>query len=290
MAQARASWICSSIFKSPNYGCGRESLANGVGGSYPILFDAFNVNVASLPSFPTPLGFEVFTDNSKFNFALIKGVERVGMGLTSSSTQGQFFSNISNVDVAQTQAAAVNSSITQSEQHDAPNVNVGSAVTLIETKPISISIGAAGRYNKDSQNWRANTGITLRTPYINGGASFSKDVDNNSIINLTAGGKLGGFLVDYSHFRQASPVLIETSIFSTTFSTGTWNFSYARRKQKNGLITPETIAYLNSIGVPYREVHVLLGINFRASDKWGFGFFSNYILGKGSSLVFQYLF
>lgn len=88
---------CDTIFKSTGVGCEDMTRSNSVGGSFPLLFDAFNVNASSLPVNITPVGIEAFYDGEKPNFASVKGFDGFGFGASMAETEAVFFSEANNL-------------------------------------------------------------------------------------------------------------------------------------------------------------------------------------------------
>ncbi|MEI8347362.1 MAG: hypothetical protein WCG27_07840, partial [Pseudomonadota bacterium] len=102
---SKAQWfinkpVCDSIFRSTNYGCDDLARSNNLGGSFPQLFDAFNINPSAIPTKLTPVGLEVFSSGGDFNYSLLKGHNVAGTAFSSSDTESLFFSNMNNYEVA----------------------------------------------------------------------------------------------------------------------------------------------------------------------------------------------
>lgn len=291
VAFAQSQWVCDTIFKSANYGCDNPSGSNSTGGSYPLLTDAFNVNPASLPTTKTPLGVEMFWDQSKTNFALIKGTGKAGAGFSSSSTQGPFFSNVSNVEVAQLQSQTPRRSFdTEQSGANAPNLNLGTAVNIISNPMLTSDIGGQIKYVKEVNEYRPGFGWNFKTKILNGGFSYYKSPTIGALSTASLGIRVLRFIADVTYLENNSGDPNRTLIGSATMVWSKFIFTYAYRVQSNAYLTQEYIDQLRASGVDYKKEHQMFGATFRAMDKLSIGFFQNYILGKGSSFVFQYFF
>lgn len=99
-AQAKGdSAICSTIYRSNNYGCGDSASSNSAGASLPLIFDAINLSPSNLPLYEAPVGVEAFMDHGKWNFSLIKGNENVGAGFSYQGSPGVYFSGFENYKI-----------------------------------------------------------------------------------------------------------------------------------------------------------------------------------------------
>ena len=290
-AQRNTGVICDSIFKSVNYGCDDLAKANGLGGSYPLLIDAFNLNPASLPTYLTPVGVESFFDGSKTNFALIKGVKRTGFGFSSSTTEGTFFSDVDNTRAMDVLNEDVQVFYDEYAQHHQPKLNFATAFNILEIKSIfSSSIGATYRYNRLTKEKEKVLGSIIKTKYLSFGGSLTERNENNKLLVMALGSKLGNFLFEYTQLIQQEGAKVRTNIASMTYANGSLSLSIAFRKQNNPEISDEDIVLWGSEGIIYKREHTLYGFNYRFYDKLTIGFYHNYILNKGSSFLVQYFF
>lgn len=290
-AFAQSQWICDTIFKSSNYGCDNPSSSNSTGGSYPLLTDAFNVNPSSLPTTKTPLGVEMFWDQSKTNVAMIKGTGKAGAGFSSTTTEGPFFSNASNVEIAQLKSQSLRRS-TDAEGTGAyaPNLNFGSSVNLLTSPGLTSNIGGQLKYINEAREFRPGAGWNFKTKILNGGVSYYKSPTTGSTQSASLGARIMNMVLDLTYLENKSGDPNRTLISSGTLVWKKFIFTGAYRVQSNAYLSPEYIDQLRASGVDYKKEHYMVGISFRPFDKLSIGYYENYILGKGSSFVLQYFF
>lgn len=284
---AEAGW-CGSIFRSVQVGCGDLVRSNSVGGSFPLLFDAFNVNPASIPNYPTPVGVEAFMANRKINYSLIKGTKGVGFGSSIGSTKNTFFSPTSNLETTflETQTA------TESSGDYEPNVNFGTSIALFGKKGsfIQSSLGGSIQFNKEAKNFDYEGGIVFKTRVITLGATITQKADKEVVYAYSAGVKMRKFFIDYTYFEAVQVEKVITKILSFNYTSGGLQLSYAYRRQVNPFVTDVIKQLYIAQGNEYDERHGMLGINYRFNDTFSLGFFTNYVLNEGSSFTVQYLF
>lgn len=291
VAFAQSQWVCDTIFKSSNYGCDNLSGSNTTGGSYPLLTDAFNINPASIPTTKTPVGVEMFWDESKTNFALIKGNGKSGAGFSSSSTQGPFFSNANNVDISNMRTnSTTRSTYTDSSGAYAPNLNFGSALNLLSSSPLTSNLGGQLKYVNKVNEIRPGFGWNFKTRFLNGGFSYYKSPTIGALTSASLGMKLFNFIADITYLQNQYGDPNRTLISSATLVWKKFIFTYAYRVQSDAYLTQSEIAQLSAPGSKYSKYHQMFGANFRPFDKLSIGFYQNYIIGKGSSFLIQYFF
>lgn len=264
--------------------------SNHPGGSYPLLFDAFNINPASIPSELTPIGVEAFYDRQKFNFSLIKGHGNVGTALTTSSTEGTFFSNASNVDAALVkEQTRINP--TADDDLYAPNLNFGLSTDLFSANGIfSSSLGASVRYLRESKEFSQSIGLDLKSRWMNLSGSFTRKTAKTGTMSGTAGLKVDSFLLDYTYIRNLGTTSYTTYILSSTYRIWKLVLTYAIRRQKLDYITQEEKETYEANGIEIRDIHTMLGVNIKFSERFSLGAYTNYTMGRGSSIVMQYFF
>lgn len=283
---------CGSIFKSKAYGCDDLVRSNSVGASFPLFYDAFNLVSAALPTYSTGIGVESFFDQSRFNFALIKGFEILGFGLSSTSTQGTFFSAVNNTQVARREAGVPE--VEEAEDYD-PNVNFATALNIFGNKGdfLQMTAGASSRYRRNDGNWEHELSTVLKSPF----ASFSYSyrllpfqvINQNFIVGL----KLGFLNFDYTRILdQENTRTIITQLFSFNFDLGKWQINYALRDQEDprGQAIIDDLNLLFNTNIEYRDNHAQLGVIYHFSDMLRAGLQTEYVLEKGGSFVFQMLF
>ncbi|MFN8370328.1 MAG: hypothetical protein U0T83_06850 [Bacteriovoracaceae bacterium] len=202
---------CSSIFKGQKTGCDDLTRSNSTGGSFPILYDAFNVLSAALPTFTTPVGVEAFYDRSKFNFSMIKGFEGVGAGASVTKTANTFYSPFNNMNTFLLQ-----NSLTNVAAEAKPNTNLGFAFNLFGKKGafLQSTLGASTKYLSDDDFWAKEAALSLQIPYLNMGYSITSKKNSEMIHTLTAGLKIWRLVADYVYFRDVlGSTAVKTHIF-----------------------------------------------------------------------------
>lgn len=297
-------WICDTIFKSSNYGCDNPVKSNSTGGSYPLLNDAFNVNPSSLPVNLTPVGVEMFMDGGKTNFSLIKGTGKAGFGVASQSTSGGFFSNASNVEVSQIASGQKpRSAYTGGSGTYSPNLNLGTAFNLIGGNGgqggggkfnigrfLDSNFGLQTKYIEEVGGWRMGYGFNFKTWIFNGGFSVFKNPLLGDTRTASLGIRFWKFMGDVSYFENTAGDANRTLISSGTLLWGNFIATYGYRKQENNYVDASYVGYLEGQGVTYKSTHTMYGLSYRLKEKLTIGYYNGYLLGKGSSFLFQYFF
>lgn len=306
--------ICDTIFRSSNVGCTDLASSHSSGGSYPLLFDAFNFNPSALPTFPSPVGVEAYYDNKKLNFALIKGLENVGFGASAKKTDTTFFSGVENYKVALKKSALSSYNTSSLDQ----NFNIGSALSFLKIKElINIPLGLAYRYNSEKKSWSFNPGFEMRTSLFTAGISFFtekphryndgfNDVqETRSNVSINGGFKLRNFLIDYSMIREKndatytsatgpsftynSNYTVVTQIFSAIYVDGKLSLTSAYRTQNDSRLEGVYATQMSANGLNYQRSHFLAGTSFK-TDIIEVGAFYNYVLNNDLSLLFKFFF
>lgn len=288
---------CDTIFKSTGIGCEDLTRSNSVGGSFPLLFDAFNVNASALPVNITPVGIEAFYDGEKPNFATLKGFDGFGLGASMAETEAVFFSEANNLK----------SALLRSELEDLTfgkynrNFNVGTSVALLGKKKsfLQLTGGASARYDQTTKTWNPAISASLKTNILTIGFSRteSESQENeissnqkNSISKYSAGLRLWNLYADFLHIRNEKTQTITTTIYSLNYSSGGFQVVYAYRKQNDPYIDEATKDLFRSIGVDYQDTHQLYGASYRYNEKLTFGLYRNYTLDSDISFLLQFVF
>lgn len=173
------------------------------------LASAATNNVATLPTEPTPYGLENITSYFRRrptsyspSFALIKGFQKFGAGITTGS-DNTFYGN----DVMQrTRGRALVNSFDgwETPKRRIPNFNFGTAISLIPSsvKHSKLALGLSLRYNHitDTVGW--GTGVSYgRGPFTFGiGTSrekISNEFDRIFFLSASAGVKIPFLAVEY---------------------------------------------------------------------------------------------
>lgn len=299
--------LCDTIFRSTNIGCEDQASSNSSGGSYPLLFDAFNFNPSALPTFITPVGVEAYYAEKKVNFALIKGTKGLGFGASAKNSSTTFFSGSENYKVAlsNTNPSYKSSSLDK-------YINLGTAVNVLKLPNAgSLPLGLGYRYNPETKKWSLNPGFELRTSLLSLGLSYNRETadkyydgyydlqEERENTSFNAGLKISKLLLGYSLINQKNSILyyqhlaevadfrstytVTTHIYSSTLVTDHMSFTAAYRTQNDSRLES---AYAGST---YKKSHTLFGAAYK-TDRVELGAFYNYVLNEDVSAVAKLFF
>lgn len=298
---------CNTIFRTSSSGCESRESSNTTGGSFPLLFDAFNFSPAALPTFNSPVGIEAYYSSSKINVALLKGFDGAGFGFTSKQSSSTFFSGVENYKVA-----LANTNSNYNSNVLGKYINFGTALSTIKIPDFfSIPIGLSYKYNPETKKWIPNPGIEIRTPYLSFGLSYYKEKSNNysdgfydisstdDVVSLNASTKIENFFLSYSLIQDKytatinqlntntyltnSSYTVTTNIISSTYVFNTFSMTAAYRTQSNPSI------YSGYSNVNYKNNHFLIG-GVLKTDNIEFGTYYNYVLNNDFSAILKLYF
>lgn len=304
--------FCDSFFKVYVSGCDNRASSNVAGGSFPLLFDAFNLSPANIPTYLTPAGIEYFKGEAESNFALIKGLKQFGLGGLSRATKNTFMSEVENYEIAlKNRVNNYTSTMTDSFK------NIGFAFNLLNIpNTITLPFGASYKFNPDKNVASAVLGLSLRTPIINMSYSFNQESpdpfqDNNNstvkekitIQKMSAGLKYRTLMADYvlmiqdhetiyensgssSYYNTTGSYQVKTHIFSATWQWGDANFTYASRSQSDSRFIGNE-SYLETIN--YKKRHDMYGMRYSLGKYLNLGVYHNYIIEEDFSFLAQLL-
>ena len=299
--------ICDTIFRSTNVGCDDNASSNSSGGSYPLLFDAFNFNPSALPTFPSPVGVEGYYNNKKINFALIKGVENFGFGVSSKQSNTTFFSGAENYKVALSNAKSSFKSSSLDKY-----INIGTAVNFFKIPELaSLPIGLSYQYSPEFKKWTLNPGFEIRTSILSIGLSFNNvkqdkysdtyyDLqEERKNISFNSSLKISNLVLGYSIIQQKNSTnyytLNTSSLLATTTNNVTTNIVsgtlVAFGMSFTGAFRQQNASNLQSAysGSAYKTSHTLFGANYK-TDNLELGLFYNYVLNNDVSMLVKIFF
>ncbi len=196
------------------------------GGAYPTFSEAFNLNPASIPVRPTPLGVEVVSSyksttssaaGSGTNFALIKGLQNFGTAVSSNS-DNTFYSSTPAYGFGGTPykgtggAKAIQAALL-------PTINFGVATSVLDQlipKILGPTLGAALRYNQSRGTMGYGGGFSLNSPVLSLGFSLIHEpetpvVSEENHLTMTSSLQLSIFTIDFSYLRSYAYQFSETS-------------------------------------------------------------------------------
>lgn len=192
--------------------CGGSQREMVSGASFPSLSDALNVNPASLPTIHTPFGIEwigaspnTFANSAKSNMSFIKGFTGIGAGVTSNSDRSFYSPNLAAAFFGSSPVASASGYVDSSSAN--PGYNFGNAVALpipALKKIGKLNVGGAIRYNRITQNWDPQGGVSLNLPLVSVGFAYSPQKGNQYIqpgklYTFDGGFRLGILRFDYTH-------------------------------------------------------------------------------------------
>ncbi len=295
--------MCELLLRTNKNACGDYARGNSTGASYPQIFDAFNVNPAAIPTKQTPLGLEIYHGDNQTNISIIKGLESFGLGLATSQTNGNFFSNMNNLEIALNEANIAPDSTTTSASDNkstqqsaySPSQQVGFAFPLLGkgVRAIAPIVGVSLKKNAANDGYKYNTGLSINTKIAHVGASLTKDNFGEKAFNANFGFRIFNVLFDYTYFANYSNIYSSpdhTQIFSVSYTWLGLDFNLAQRTQIANDLTDSDIQYLRSNGINYKKSHVFAGVQYKWNEKLAIGIFHNYILDVNQSLVVRIFF
>ncbi|HUP56872.1 MAG TPA: hypothetical protein VM598_05420 [Bdellovibrionota bacterium] len=186
-----------------------------LGGAAASFADAFNLNPSSIPTKPTPIGVEViatsFSSNyagSNYNFAVIRGFQRIGAAISTNS-DNTFYSNKipqgpqANPYVVPDSGISVDSAI--------PTINFGTSLNLASYSRdefASPSIGGSIRYNRLTGGVTLGLGASFNSRYLTIGISGNQDGASASsakqiFYTATVGVRFSFLQVDYNYIENS---------------------------------------------------------------------------------------
>ena len=259
-----------------------------------MLTDAFGLNPSSLPTVKTPVGVEGTYNKGKLNFAFIKGLGKVGGGISAQDSEAPFFSNVSNIEVAQLRTAQLRRSTdTEATGAYAPNLNFASAIKILggNNSKLASNLGLNVKYVREMQEFRPGLGWNFKTKMVNGGFSLIKSPLVGTTLNSNLGGKIFNTLLDFTYMKNMEGDENRTIIASATTVLWRLNMTYAYREQNNKYLDEREANQVKDSGGRYRSQHHLFGGNMKViQDKLSVGLYHNYVLDGDYSVQVQYIF
>jgi hypothetical protein len=174
---------------------------------------AFSLNSASLPTEPSSYGLETIVSyfrNDSFHmgptFSIVKGFQRFGTGVSTSSNN-TFFGN----DIVQ--RAVGSSNIDSFEPHEPAkgafaNLNLGTSFTVIEPDHgPTLRLGLSVRYNKTTDTLGGGPGLMLNWKRFTFGGGYTRERVSNllprvTFINLMASARVS--LLEFEFTRLSN--------------------------------------------------------------------------------------
>lgn len=263
-------------------------LSSNTSGS-PSTGGKIRINPAAAPV-EKGFGVEAITYKGTFDFALVKGLGRVGAAISPSNSEETFFGPPgieTNQDYLERQIAR--------DKYKSEKYTLATAVNVFSNKKsglkrFDINLGVMGKYNSQTKALTAGAGLSgVLGPLILGYARYkdetllkdevfaSEQIVEYNVETMSAGLFLGSFILDYSVLRRLS----DTHPSTVTLTTGTllfkrFIFTAALRDEKSDRLVydSDTQQLLNED----RRKELFGGVQVRALPYLLVGAFFNYYL------------
>ncbi len=191
-----------------------------VGGAFSSFADSFNLNPASIPTAKGPYGVEYIgtydassTKTFKHNFALIKGLSRIGAGLSTNGDDTFYGNNQSQTTTSTNYSSNLQDAVSSGSV--SPSFNLGAALSLLPKEivsPVTPKGGLTIRYNKYNGKLSPGAGLSLASRHLTFGLSLVTEggdqyTPSTRFYTTTIGFKTSRFQVEYLYLKNESDVL-----------------------------------------------------------------------------------
>jgi hypothetical protein len=258
VSELKAADICQYFLSVPidNGRCQMPGLNTVTGGGFPTFSDAFNINPASIPVVSTPLGLEgtVSKDSSgsfndmNSNFAIIKGFDRFGSGISTNSDSTFFTTNIIQIIEGGTTKEQKEEFKKQLDRR--PTYNIGSALAIPTFNLKNKTTPTAGysfKYNRLSKKWDGVWGGSINSEVISFGYSYTVENASAVFVGSSTGAINLSIKIPYIRF-ELSRLIFKSTVINSTTDILTINL-----KLKNLLDTAAMRSYKNYLTIQVRE-------------------------------------
>ena len=248
----------------------------------------FNVNPASIPTIPTPLGVEVIASsvgevNAKpnMNFALIKGFSRVGTAVSTSSDNTFYSYNLAQGFIGSPSRASFEESLSQ-HSTTTPTINLGSAVSLLQEqaqKFVTPTMGLVARFNKLSKAWDYGIGTSINSEHVTMGLSSIRTRGDRAVgvpeTTTTTGNfglKLSKLNIEYTllYYRTTDVTVMTLPIFNDPVQIFTASYQW-----NSFIATGAYRAVTNIVGK--RAYLWLVALQYQFNSHFALSYLSNYV-------------
>lgn len=255
----------------------------------PTKSDAIRLNPAAVPT-EEVTGIEAIYFNS-FDFALVKGLGRVGAAISPSNNEETFFG----APGVETEDAA-NERKLDRKKFDSTKYTLATGLNVFSTRgrgllQTNFDIGVMGRYNKETGGITPGVGVRLTAGPLLAGASIYSDENTyattdpanprakvrSNVKTWNAGVFLDSVLVDYSVIETEGITPARASVLTGALFVGKRGIiTLAHRKTKYFESNYELIPGLN---LPRKErSDMFLGVQYRVAKFLVLGIHHNYYL------------
>lgn len=220
-----------------------------------------------------------------YNFAFIKGFQRVGTAVSSNSDNTFYSYNLAQGYIGNPYKSAFDKKV--AAYSVLPTINVGSAMALLDEKlkPImSPNLGIVARYNKISKAWDYGVGASANSEYVTVGVSSIRTKGEKSLgfpetttSTASFGLKIMKFNFEYTvlYYRTEDPTVMSLPIFTDPVKIVTASL------QLKSFIG--TAAYRTAKNIMGDQAYLwLLSLQYQFTNHFALSYLSNYIPGTKS--------
>jgi hypothetical protein len=270
--------------------CDANSASSTIsGGAYPSFADMFNLNPASIPTLPTPIGVEVIASNTlgtsktDVNLALIKGYDRAGAALSTNSDRTFYTYNLAQALQGNNYQNDVQDML--ASQSIMPTVNLGGALALVIERVSRYSVPTLGvnlKYNRATQGFDYGAGTSINSKHLSMGVSYTRNSAFSGMAGTTTtvtslGFKYKVLNVDFTmiYYRSLDETLATFSVFShpAQIATATLNLTQLLL----------TVAYRRVVTIASDQLEMMhVSVQYKASKHLSISYLYNYIPGTQS--------
>ena len=266
----------------------------------PSYSDAFNLNPASIPTLPTPVGAEwralsTFASGAGFNqsLALLKGSKGLGFALATNDDEGFYTFNFEQAVLGGVVPTGVSSALAAHTVSETVNLglSVGPWIDVLE-KYFHASVAGQARYNRDSKLVDPEIGLALSGRYLSVGLSQTRkrglgSTPAETLTTWTAAFALGPIHIEYTELDYDSSLAalggVYAKIAHQTVPIVTGSIDLNKKIFLKG-------AYRNYLDVRNSQISQgMAAIQFRPWSKLIAGYSYNEIRGA-HTLMAQYFF
>jgi hypothetical protein len=254
----------------------------------PTKGDGIRVNPAVVPV-ESVTGIEAIYYRGAFDFALVKGLGRIGAALSPSNSDETFFGPPADEDPTEFYERLV-----ALDKYEAHKYTLAGAVNLISKegegfRHINVNVGVLGRYITATKDILPGAGLqVIAGPLYVGGAISNDETQvtyvtgatplnlNNQVTSISGGLSLDSVLLDYSTLTVSGDSTAKATVITVTGFIDRFILTLARREVVS---QKPAFDFANALLVNEDDkVDVFAGVQFRAAQFLVLGAFYNYYL------------
>ena len=254
----------------------------------PTKGDGIKVNPAVVPV-ENITGIETIYYRGAIDFALVKGLGRIGAALSPSNSDETFFGPPADEDPTEFYDRML-----ARDKYDGRKYTLAGAVNLYSKdgdgfRHINLNIGVLGRYIVTTQHVLPGAGLQAIVGPLYIGGAFSKDETqvtpfpgtthltlNNRVTSISGGISLDSFLLDYSTLSVSGDSTAKATVITVTGFINRFILTLARREVVS--LKPAFDFEKALLVVEDDKIEMFAGVQFRATPFLVLGAFYNYYL------------